>query len=146
MRDRKDVVAGLRAMADWLELHPGANLPFVQVYHYVADAPTLVELADDLGGRWDKQVEENDFALVRDFGGEVRYKLYTSREEVCTRTVIGQKPVVKKVPVDPKREAELREQLCELAQHEETVYEDIVEWECPPSLKAMLAQEDPELA
>ena len=72
-----------------------------------------------IGGKWDKHTTSYDFELSRSVqcGTEsVDVTVVTSREAVCTPRVVGQTQRI--VP----------------AQEERVVTEDIVEWDCPPSL------------
>jgi hypothetical protein len=113
---------GLRQLADLIEDHPEAKLPFmVNVYDtlYDADHDKAVQhlrgKAKLLGGRWKKDPAGESFYLVRELGGKVSYRLGAPREAICEKRVVGRRPRYIPPPVT----------------HELDRMEDIVEWDCP---------------
>lgn len=119
---RQEAIDGLRAFADFLEQHPDSALPaagdlYICDYQYSRDG--LTKRARDLGGRWDKREGDTYFNLIRRFG-PVEYSIYTNREQVCERVVVGTEEV--EVP-DPDVEVPMVTKTVEK-----------VEWRCADSL------------
>jgi hypothetical protein len=119
---------GLRQLADLLEDHPEAKLPFsVTVYDtsYDPDHDAAVAhlrgKAKLFGGRWDKEPSGETFALVRKLGGLVTYRLSAPREAICEKRVVGTRMVTRPITAPPVPT--------------ETVREDIVEWDCPEVIR-----------
>ena len=80
-------------------------------------------------GVFNKSATELEFAIMRPFG-MMNIKVSIKRHVVCTPKVIGIRTVTKKTPIAFK---------------EETVEEEIIEWECPKSL-LKIAQEQKEIS
>lgn len=122
---RAAFVAGLRAAADFFERTPDAPLPTAAYLHrtfYSDDAKAqLADGARNLGNV-EKDVDDWDFKVTRDFGGGVRYTLRARRDLVCERVEVGTRQVERQVPVGDVTYATVTE--------DEMVYEYI----CPPSL------------
>lgn len=87
----------LRAVAAWLESHPEVDVHEVALGHYVEqrvsvyglDADRMGKLAREIGGRWDKHVDELLFTLKQEIAPGVALELTASRERVCERVVTG---------------------------------------------------------
>lgn len=130
-------IAGIRELLNFLEANPEAKVPSsVVVYHHADSATRLKADAHGLGGKWDKGIDAiGDYALSRYFSEDksVEYRIYTPRENVCTPLVVGTKETVQKVATDQQRVDELNAEIDSLMT-EVKVTEDVVEWECPPSL------------
>lgn len=140
----KTQVAGLRALADVIE----ANIEIGKALAYDLKEITAYSLPSNpeeqkqflakmigifkkAGFRIEKKYDDSSFQLICKFpvsdGERNTYesfgvRFYGSREAVCTPKVVGQKTVTKKVM--PDRDT----------WDEETVTEDIVEWDCSPIL------------
>lgn len=139
---RAERMAGsLRALAAWLDEHPKAhtyisgNQGDLTIYHHVYgsdEADTVKQLADaatSLGGKWDKVVTDYYFELHQKIAPGVEYHLYASREQVCKRVVVE---TITKTVDEPDPEA-----MAQLPTVQREVTEEVVEWQCPPSLYAM---------
>lgn len=112
---REEAIEGLRQLADLLEAKPDLPAPHnlnLKVYVSREDLPAI---AKQMGGAT-KTVVKQDFILEKTLGA-VRYQIKVPRTEVCTRTVIGSRKVKR---LDPSHVIETEE--------------EIVRWECPPSL------------
>jgi hypothetical protein len=109
----------LRALADHLDRNPELAEAFTgQIFNIYADDPDQFgRLVAQLGGARTKKVSDNFFTVQRRFGG-IQIDLFTSREAVCTRRVVGTETVEVPDPDAPKV----------------TVTRDIVEWDCEPVL------------
>jgi hypothetical protein len=70
-------------------------------------------------GKATKQIRFSDFELVKEFGSLVELRYETNRENVCIKRVVGTKEVPKRRVVEVPGETDT---------------EEIVEWDCPPSL------------
>jgi len=135
MEDSKtfQLAADLRDFADFIEEH-GLILPDITVdmrsylWSYTLTegehVPETVALAMRAGVKdaddVKKDYSDDYFRLFLHFG-KLIYKVVCNREEVCTRRVVGTEQVTKQVP--PKGDWV-----------EETVTQDIVEWDCNPLL------------
>ena len=135
MKDSKtfQLASDLRNFADFIEEH-GLILPDITVdcrsylWNYTmpeeGDVPASIALAMRAGMKSadtvKKEYSDDYFRLFVHFG-KLIYKVVCNREEVCTKRVVGTETVTKQVP--PKGEWT-----------EETVTQDIVEWDCNPLL------------
>ncbi|MHB1950203.1 MAG: hypothetical protein ACYCQK_01860 [Acidiferrobacteraceae bacterium] len=102
--------AQLRALADAVE-HSGIfddtcadGILFVRgfwTYYDKDPARAMAEAARAIGGRWEKEQNEDmrQMRLVRRFGPH-RIMLFTARENVCERVVVGTETVTREMP-DP---------------------------------------------
>lgn len=75
-----------------------------------------------IGGKWDKSADSYSFNLsriVNFHGAEIEITVSADRDAVCTPRKVGVE-----TRVIPARE-------------EQTVTEDVVEWDCPPALLAL---------
>jgi hypothetical protein len=125
--ERQEAIAGLRALADFLDANPDAKLPHnVQAMECVQSADALATRVRDLGGSWEKGTDESYFELTRSFGPRVSYQVFATRANVCERVVVGTEEVeVKEYPaVEPITK---------------TVTREVVEWRCPPILASSTA-------
>jgi hypothetical protein len=117
--DRAEMIAGLRAMADWLEAHPG-----VAVDRFVPVSMTLFAASEDEArairaaapGGWEKDAKGDYLSYARRFSGEgyrcvVEYEVHVNKQTTCERVQVGVKHV----------EA--------VEAHSEPVYE----WRCAPA-------------
>ena len=124
----------LRKFADFIEVH-SHELPDVSIdlRSYVwdwalaedGDVPKTIALAMRAGmKRADKVTKEYTDGYFRLFlhFGSLEYKVICNREDVCTRRVTGTEMVTQKIAPEGKWT-------------EETVEQDIVEWDCNPLLE-----------
>lgn len=113
----------LRALADHLDRNPELaeavthHFQYQELPVYIDEGDTFTLLAHQLGGDRTKEVDDTFYRVIRAFG-DVKLKLFTSREAVCTRRVVGIETVEVPDPDAPKV----------------TVTRDIVEWDCEPVL------------
>jgi hypothetical protein len=112
---------GLRQLADWYEVNPQINKPsyMLSVYCTTEDKDVAIATAQALR-TFKKDYTQSFFTMSKEFSG-ITLTFYFSRDEVCTKKVLGTKSV-------PDR----YEPGYLVAAHEE----EIVEWECPESLLA----------
>jgi hypothetical protein len=80
----------------------------------------MVKIRKAIGGEWDKGADGFSFTLTRRITPEVRCTISAYRELVCTPRVTGTQQVEKQVAVEYETQI---------------VTEDIIEWDCPPSLR-----------
>jgi len=122
-KTRSTYVAGLRAVADLIDAHPGLPEPYTSVYSsgnidvqwylqiqnqdFAWQKATAAKIVSAIGGKWDKKdlVDGRlDFEQTLDNG--VRLTLTVTREAVCERVVIGTHEVtVPATPAIPKQAA-----------------------------------------
>ena len=112
---------GLRLLADWVEAHPGIDLPSNEWSVYSLNskeeaAKCLLALKP-----CNKEYREDMFYISR-FFGPIKLRYVFSRNSVCTRKVVGTKVVPERI--EPAKEEEI------IPEHEVEVYE----WECNESL------------
>jgi hypothetical protein len=138
MSDRNETIAGLRALADMLAEHPELPVPIgVDLSVFIreegeytdpdlgewkvtkTEAEKLAEVARALPGRVEKEQDDSFVRVIKNLPGGVTYRALASRDEVCTRKVVGTETV-------------------EVPDYERTptkkVEREIVEWECEPIL------------
>lgn len=131
-RDRDELVEGLRDLADFIE-EKGIELPIrypqqtfrTFVYPDYTDQGTLINgtaakalaKAAKLLAPCKKIYGEYYFDVIRRFG-PITVEFTASRDSVCTAKVVGQKHTPQRV-IPAKTE-------------------DVIEWECAPSLLAVL--------
>ena len=121
----------LRALADWFEVHPDAPLP----YSLAEGSKFFCGLSWDKDeakqqlrslGSFEKEYQDNDFhANVNVAGFTIVY--YASRDNVCTKRVVGTREVPREVipsHYTPEKIIEAHS-------------EEVVEWDC----RAILADE-----
>lgn len=133
LSDRQKMINGLRHIADALE-----NNPLLPVPYFGAGVTSVDGLAEMMaagrayGGFWKKETAGDEFQLRRQYASGLDLLIFTARENVCTRIVVGTK-VVPASTLPARDEVHLPERV-----------EEIVEWHCPPSLSE-LQQETPML-
>ena len=119
-----EVVSGLRELADFIERDPdfaelywpGPALLFVASWEKDA-AARFGDLARRLGGHRTKSVTERHIEVTRQFG-PISIQVYTSREVMCERVVVGTETVEIADPEAPKVKVD----------------REVVEWKCSPLL------------
>ena len=126
--------AGLRALADLIEAHPGLA---VHMRYSLDRVLVCVTVAEDQKGalaaflraapkRSRKNFEDGKWAAVDVDLGAVKLHVYADRDQVCERVVVGTREVTEEVP-DP-------EALAAVPTMTQTRTEEIVEWQCRPLL------------
>jgi hypothetical protein len=90
-------VDGLRKLADFVEKHPtlGEELSAVSILVYACTSEEFIQLAKELGSG-EKVSEDSWYTLRRRFGPH-RFELFTDRNEVCERVLVGTQTVLKPV-------------------------------------------------
>lgn len=127
---REKQIAGLRALADFLEANPDIKNPHEyggHIYFYGADSKEqMTRWRRRAGGTWEKGFDyAGDFTLTGNVGGHA-ITLNTRRENVCTRRVVGTRTeTVREYPEGALVDIEMIEVEKEV---------EIVEWECPDTL------------
>lgn len=128
---KQDMCRGLREFADWIEEngdfltdHGDMNDPGWNFNMCALERDTLAQYARVLG-KAEKGVEGDWFKVTRKFGPIIAYA-FASREKVCTKVVTGTREVTETV-----RDPEMLERVPLV---ERTRTEEIVEWQCDPSL------------
>jgi hypothetical protein len=116
--DRAEMIAGLRAMADWLEAHPGVAVDrfspvTMNLFAETEDEARAVRAAAP--GGWEKDAKGDYLTYARQFSGEgyrcvVEYQVHVNKRSTCERVQVGTRHV----------EA--------VEAHDEPVYE----WRCAP--------------
>lgn len=126
-------VRGLRAFADFLELHPDLYSSW-ETIRYVHIVDTAAEFAGAIRATGSGEKGQLDSAekltFTRDFGGGVSFEVWVPKAETCVQRVVGQKTVTKLVPPPD----------VEMVEVTETV--DVIEWVCPPSFLALEGSDD----
>jgi len=126
MSSHEEYIAGLREYADLLEANPGLPRTTGEYFCWpCTSSEQMVATVRLFGGQWDKRTSEgSDYFTLERFIGPHRISVYTARENVCERVVIGTETV--EIP-DPELVADVP-----LV----TVEQDVVRWVCPESLLA----------
>jgi hypothetical protein len=130
-----DFVAGLHDVAAFLARNPEVCDRVSPVRFYVAvydyeDAPAKQKMQEyaRLLAPCEKHYEGRDFELRKSFGPHT-LTVYTNRENVCTKRIVGTKQVERTTYTVEQQQ--IRDAMPTVTVYED---EDIVEWECPPSL------------
>lgn len=133
--DQDDFVYQLHRLADFLNDNPtyiphGGLRIFKRVWADESDKEAVVQMANHAKtlAPCDKRTSEYDFEIVKSFGPH-EINVYTNRENVCERKVVGTK-TVKRYGYSAEDQAVIDTMQ---KQHVEAT-EEIVEWTCPPSL------------
>lgn len=128
---RAEFATGLRAVADWFEVHPEIAIPYahqIGIYDLGEDeAVGLAAVARAMGSAR-KDATEDFISLFKDFGGNVSVKAWAYRNAVCERVVVGTETVTKLIPDPTAPEVEVIEEV------------EIVEWRCAPILAAEIGE------
>ena len=115
MSDREAYIAGLRAVADFIDQHPELPTPWGPAVNvFVSTREQLVQTARLPGVSWEKGANGGYFYLKRAFGHGISYEVNVAREQVCKKVLTG----TRFVPAQAARQ------------------EEIFEWECAESLLA----------
>jgi hypothetical protein len=119
---RAEFVNGLRTLADFLVAHPGLPTPHAPTSFLIPSAgtPDAFEAQVRQLGTAKKVVTDNYVSMLRYFG-PLALEVYTSRNTVCVRKVVGKKTIP----------------ALNIAEHEV----DIVEWDCKPILTPGVSEE-----
>lgn len=110
----EEYIEGIRAMADFFELHPEL-VPSGGSVTVNLFPKSLAEVARGGYGKLEKREKGKWFCLARNFSPSVAVEWNQPREEVCKRIKVGT-TIVPAQPAVPEHEV------------------DVFEWHCPPSL------------
>jgi len=97
---------------------PLPALPALRMLVYVATREEMVSIARQLK-EFEKEYSDSQFFVKREYGN-ITLEFFTGRGTVCTRRVIGTRMVTRPTRIEGP---------------DETVEEEIVEWDCDPLLK-----------
>jgi|SRR3990172_427198 len=101
-------IAGLRALADWLEQRTDIPVPNSQQFDvFVPDKVVLGQIARV--GRWTKRFSGEWFALEQQFSGDITFHINIVREQICRRVVVGQDTI----PAQAERIVDRTEWICD---------------------------------
>lgn len=135
-----EYVEKLRTAVDLIAAHPDLPTPCVFAYSGSDAVEVTWQLMNDLdakddqrgvaqqilraiGGKWDKNPWGNRFDFEQDYHG-VRLEIFTHRDQVCERVVIGTEQVtIPAIEAVPERVEE----------------RELVEWRCEPVLAEVSA-------
>jgi len=92
LQRRTSEIAGLRELADFLEVHPNVPMPYVSTVNaYVRDREALQRVVREVGSV-EKGADDNYMYVRRQFSG-VSYEINIRRELVCAKRVVGTRTV-----------------------------------------------------
>jgi len=104
MSGNETLVTNLRAAADFVEAHPDLPTPtFVfnelswGCYNNDDSASGMAAIVRAIGGRWDKNVDDEYYRLRRTYGA-LKLQVWAYRQEVCERVVTGTREVTTDKP------------------------------------------------
>ena len=118
---KREFIAGLRELADFLEAHPELPQPVNGSFNvFVRDKATFVQIARSLNYAT-KNGNGELFWLTKQFSGEVSVDINVARELVCQRKV---------TPVNIPECVVKAQPECVVPAHTK----EIVEWDCDPIL------------
>lgn len=124
-----DIAAAYRKLADLIEQVPEFGEVFSDtetIHVYAGDAKTLAAIARGIPGRVNKEANENYYGFTADLGGGRTLNVFSTRERVCERVVVGTETVETQVEIEPaKTETKLVER-------------EVVEWRCEPLLSKVV--------
>jgi hypothetical protein len=131
----EDQVAGLRALADFLEAHPKMHTSWesFQYSHFTDSAEEFAEYCRELGSGEKGETGTDHLTLSRDFGGDVKVSIWVAKAQTCEK-VVTQETVTKLVPPPD----------VEMVEVTETV--ERVTWVCPPSFLDLITAQAKEAA
>jgi hypothetical protein len=113
---QQDYVNGLRAAADFFELHPELIKTWscYTILVPLNSKEELQEAARVMGG-FKKTFSDSHVGLLKRFSKTLSMEAYVLRDRICERVVVGQKevPAQAAIPASPAH------------------MEDVVEWRCP---------------
>ena len=95
---------GLRALADFLDAHPELKEPFGVTVLSMAENIDKLRLGARALGQCDKVFNGEWFSVEKMFG-PIKFEIYSRRELVCERIVVGKREV-------PAHEEEIVEWTC----------------------------------
>lgn len=105
---RAAFIRSLRDCATFLEAHPTIGCPVYNVFNVFVD--TKAELAAYArAASWEKTYNDSWFALVREFGPDLRLSINAHRSVVCRKVVTG----TRIVPEQPERVEEVFGWVCD---------------------------------
>lgn len=107
---REAVIAGLHAMANFLEAFPQVEAPHNMtgnIFISKEDLPMFARLTT-----WEKAYFDEWFALSKDFGGGVKLDLNIARGQVCRKVVKGTR-IVPAVEATPEHVEAIMEWVCD---------------------------------
>jgi hypothetical protein len=146
-KQRAEVIAGMREMADWLETHPGVPLhvdygiPRIELFSQWFENDKALTTSPGRLARAMGKVKKaaydwsSYFELRHDFSGGVFYAFNFSRDQICTPQVVGHRDKVETVFADAERANQLKAELEGLEKVEAVVgKEPIIEYDCQPLL------------
>lgn len=115
-----EYIKGLRLLADHLEAHPDfpGRAWSPDIYFRVNTKEALIAAARTLGS-FKKKVLRDSFYIIKKLGN-IEVKVYTSRANVCTKIITGQR-WEEGSPAEPAKEGKMV---------------DVVQWDCPDTLLA----------
>ena len=120
-QERTAVIQGLRDLATFLESKPGLPMPYSIAALISVHAHEIPAIVREIGNSV-KTFDEKWAGFKRNFGGNVHYEIFTARENVCKRVVVGKRQI-------PAVTIEAHDQ-------------DIVEWDCGGSVFARSADKE----
>jgi hypothetical protein len=105
---REGYIAGLRALADFLEQHPDMPTPYYDTINIFV--PTREEIATIARlTSWEKEYQTTYFVLRKMFGDDLRLEVNIDRGAVCRKVVTG----TKTVPAQPEHTIEEYAWVCD---------------------------------
>jgi hypothetical protein len=111
---RELYTAGLRQLANWYDAHPEIPLPGLEHTNYTVDSKEHAAALAKALGTFEKQYSEWSLTVVKMFGN-IEARFVFTREQVCTKKVVGVETIPAKFIEAYTIEAQTKE---------------IVEWEC----------------
>jgi hypothetical protein len=110
---RLEHIAGLRGLADFLETHPNLPLPYAGAQNaFVHGKDELASVAREPGVKWQKKVDDYNFALAVEFPGGYAYEVNADRGAICRKVVTGTR-IEPAREATPEREVETYEWVCD---------------------------------
>ena len=110
-RRRAAFTTSLRALADFLDAHPGVPCPRYETMNvFLNDREELAAVARL--GTWEKVYNDNWFTLKMQFGEELTLEVNTNRNTVCRKVVVGTR-IVAAVEAKPEHEEDVTEWVCD---------------------------------
>ncbi len=107
---RDAYIAGLRALADFLEAEPGVPVSANDTLNVFTDKAGVTAAARAKGG-WRKEYGSAHFWLTRSFG-PIAFEVNASRNSVCRKVSTGTR-VIPAQPAQPERTEEVFDWICD---------------------------------
>jgi len=127
----KEYAEGLRRFADAVEgCEKELGMSQIHANHWCADAADLADSVRAVGGKF-KKAKSDDYYIVRQDFGAVRFDVFSTHHRVCERVVTTETVEI------PDPDVKITVEVSDPDAPTITVEREVVEWVCPDSILAV---------